>query len=134
MDRIRQSFRRKRNKHKQSENTFDVQNVFDSVEGEEDPKPLSRIDKIRKSIRTLKRKKKKNAKDSDDREPVDEELDGNNDDNINFDTNDEDTIDERIDDFSDKDEIDEVVLDKKTKFRFSFRKKKNKVKKCHQKV
>ena len=128
MDRIRQSFRRKRNKHKQSENTFDVQNVFDSVEGEEDPKPLSRIDKIRKSIRTLKRKKKKNAKDSDDREPVDEELDGNNDDNINFDTNDEDTIDERIDDFSDKDEIDEVVLDKKTKFRFSFRKKKNKEK------
>ena len=128
MDRIRQSFRRKRNKHKQPENTFDVQNVFDSVEGEEDPKPLSRIDKIRKSIRTLKRKKKKNAKDSDDRESVDEELDGNNDDNINFDTNDEDTIDERIDDFSDKDEIDEVVLDKKTKFRFSFRKKKNKEK------
>ena len=102
MDRIRQSFRRKRNKHKQSENTFDVQNVFESVEGEEDSKPPSRIDKIRKSIRTLKRKKKKNAKDSDDREPVDEELDGNNDDKLNFYTNDEDTIDERIDDFPDE--------------------------------
>lgn len=123
MDRLRQSIRRKRNKHKQSENTFDVENVFDSVEREEEPKPLSRIDKIRKSIRTLKRKKKK-----DDREPVDEEIDCKNDDKINFDTNDEENIDERIDDFSDKDEIDEVVLDKKSKFRFSFRKKKNKEK------
>ena len=125
MDRIRQSFRRKRNKHKQSENTFDAVNVFDSVEGEEDPKPLSRIEKIRKSIRTLKRKKKKGS----DSEVVDEEVDGNNDEKLNFDTNEEDNIDERIDDFSDKDEIDEVVLDKKSKFRFSFRKKKKKEKK-----
>ena len=125
MDRIRQSFRRKRNKHKQSENTFDAVNVFDSVEGEEDPKPLSRIEKIRKSIRTLKRKKKKGS----DSEAVDEELDGNNDEKLNFDTNEEDNIDERIDDFSDKDEIDEVVLDKKSKFRFSLRKNKKKEKK-----
>merc|ERR1711971_1390182 len=94
-----------------SENTFDVVNVFDSVEGEEDPKPLSRIEKIRKSIRTLKRKKKKGS----DSQAVDEELDGNNDEKLNFDTNEEDNIDERIDDFSDKDEIDEVVLDKKKK-------------------
>ena len=127
MDRIRQSFRRKKNKHKQTENTFDAENVFDSVEGEEEPKPLSRIDKIRKSIRTLKRKKK-NAKYSNDSEPVDQELDGNNEEKLNFDTNDEEDIDERIDDFSDKDEIDEVVLDKKSKFRFSFRRKKNKEK------
>merc|ERR1711879_5130 len=120
MDRIRQSFRRKRNKHKQSENTFDVENVFDSVEGEEDPKPLSRIQKIRQSLRTLKRKKK-NTKDVD----FDQELDHDEDEKLNFDTYDEDNIEEKIDDFSDKDEIDEVVLNKKSKFRFSFRKKKN---------
>ena len=123
MDRIRQSFRRKRNKHKQSEYTFDVENVFDSVEGEEDPKPLSRIQKIRQSLRTLKRKKK-NTKDVD----FDQELDHDKDEKLNFDTFDEDNIEEKIDDFSDKDEIDEVVLNKKSKFRFSFRKKKNKEK------
>ena len=55
-------------------------------------------------------------------------MDGKNDEKLNFDTNEEDNIDERVDDFSDKDEIDEVVLDKKSKFRFSLRKKKTKEK------
>ena len=57
MERIRQSFRRKKNKHKHEENTFEVQTVFDSVDDEE-PKSLSRIQKIRQSIRSLRKKSK----------------------------------------------------------------------------
>ena len=119
MERIRQSFRRKKNKHKQAENTFDAQTVFDSVDDEE-PRALSRIQKIRQSLRSLRKNKKKFA---DTRE---EDL---NDDEIDT-AVDKLTIDkeegEEKDDESLKDEIEDEPLDKKSKFRLSFRKKKNK--------
>ena len=73
MDKIRQSFRRKKNKHKQqTENNFDVQNVFDD---DLEPRPISRIQKIRQSLRTLKKKKKHNK---DTELPVDEDLEAEN--------------------------------------------------------
>ena len=119
MERIRQSFRRKKNKHKQqTESTFEADAVFDSAEAEEDPKPLSRIQKIRHSIRKLK-KKNKHKNSDEDSDPVD-------DDKFTVDNNEEESCDDKVDEYSDKDEIDDVPLEKKSRFRLSFRKKKNK--------
>jgi len=125
MERIRQSFRRKKNKHKNAneiDNNFDAQNVFESVaDGDEAPKPLTRIQKIRHSIRKLKKKKKETVKDD---EPAVDDFDVV-DDNFIVENNEEE-VDEKDDEFTIKDEIEDEPLDKKSKFRFSFRKKKNK--------
>ena len=121
MERIRQSFRRKKNKHKQAENTFDAQTVFDSVDDEE-PKALSRIQKIRQSIRSLRKNKKKFADTRDD-ELNDDEIDAAVD-KLTLDK--EEEAEEEKDELSLKDEIEDEPLDKKSKFRLSFRKKKNK--------
>jgi len=127
MDKIRQSFRRKKNKHKQqTENNFDVQNVFDD---DLEPRPISRIQKIRQSLRTLKKKKKHNK---DTELPVDEDLEAEN--KFTLDANEEENeVDDEGDDekdegFSVKEEIEDEPLDKKSRFRFSFRKKKNREK------
>jgi len=120
MDKIRQSFRRKKNKHKQqTDNNLDAQTVFDD---DLDPRPLSRIQKIRQSLRTLK-KKKKPYKDSE--LPVDEDIEADN--KFTQDANEEEE-EEKDEVFSVKDEIEDEPLDKKSRFRFSFRKKKNKEK------
>ena len=109
MERIRQSFRRRKNKDKNGDKKFDFQTVFSEAESEE-PKPLTRLQKIRKSIRSIKKKKKQS---------IDENLeDQQENEKISLD-NEEDT------DFA-KDETEEDPLDKKSKFRLSFRSKKNK--------
>ena len=118
MERIRQSFRRKKNKHKHEENTFEVQTVFDSVDDEE-PKSLSRIQKIRQSIRSLRKNKKKSSAER-------EETQSNNDDLDVVDTLDKEEEEDKDDDLSLKDEVEDEPLEKKSKFRLSIRKKKKK--------
>ena len=117
MERIRQSFRRKKNKHsQQTDNNFEVETVFETVD-DEDPKPLSRLQKIRHSLRTLKKKNKKLKKDE--QFPSTDGVE----DKFTDDLNDEEE-DDKDEVFSVKDEIEDEPLDKKSKFRFSFRKKK----------
>ena len=108
MERIRQSFRRKKNKHKNAneiDNNFDAQNVFESVaDGDEAPKPLTRIQKIRHSIRKLKKKKKETVKDD---EPAVDDFDVV-DDNFIVENNEEE-VDDKDDEFTIKDEIEDDV-------------------------
>ena len=109
MERIRQSFRRRKNKDRDGDKKFDFQTVFSEAELEE-PKPLTRLQKIRKSIRSIKKKKK---------QPIEETIDDQQENEKISLENDEDT------DFS-KEETEEDPLDKKSKFRLSFRPKKKK--------
>merc|ERR1712012_857011 len=97
----------KKNKHKQqTDNNLDAQTVFDD---DLDPRPLSRIQKIRQSLRTLK-KKKNPYKDSE--LPVDEDIEADN--KFTQDANEEEEEKDEV--FSVKDEIEDEPLDKKSRF------------------
>ena len=115
MERIRKSFRRRKNKDKDGDKKFDFQTVFSEAEAETDePKPLTRIQKIRQSIRSIKKKKKK--------ESIEENTTDDNQENEKISLGNDDDTDNDIS----KEETEEDPLDKKSKFRISFRKKKKK--------
>jgi len=86
MERLRKSFRRNKNKNKESDNAFEIEAVFaenDPVGASED-KPPSRLQKIRNSMRIKKKKKEaqdiievdKDTTSSEGKEELKEEVDG----------------------------------------------------------
>ena len=111
MERIRKSFRRRKNKDRDGDKKFDFQAVFSEAEADE-PKPLSRIQKIRKSIRSIKKKKKETIEETTatDFNQENEKISLSNDDDTDI----------------SKEETEEDPLSKKSKFRISFRPKKKK--------
>jgi len=112
MERLRKSFRRNKNKNKESENAFEIQSVFAETDAASSPeeKPPTRLQKIRNSMRIKKKKK----------EP-EEVLE------IDKETSSEDKEDL-------KEEIDSIPLEKTSKLRSSFRiKKKDKSEKKEKK-
>jgi len=97
MERLRKSFRRNKNKNKESENAFEIQSVFAEIDtAAPEEKPLTRLQKIRNSMRI---KKKKNE----DVDVVDKET-----------TSSEEKEDQ-------KEEIDSIPLEKTSKLRTSLR-------------
>jgi len=114
MERLRKSFRRNKNKNKESENAFEIQSVFaepevDAAAPEE--KPPTRLQKIRNSMRIKKKKKEK-----EDVIVIDKET-----------TSSEDKEDP-------KEEIDSIPLEKTSKLRASLRiRKKDKTEKKEKK-
>jgi len=114
MERLRKSFRRNKNKNKESENAFEIQSVFaepevDAAAPEE--KPPTRLQKIRNSMRIKKKKKEK-----EDVIVIDKET-----------TSSEDKDDP-------KEEIDSIPLEKTSKLRASLRiRKKDKTEKKEKK-
>lgn len=104
MERLRKSFRRNKNKNKESENAFEIQAVFaetDVVAGTEE-KPPSRFQKIRNSMRIKKKKK----------EPQEDILE------VDKETSSSEGKEEL------KEEIESIPLEKSSKLRTSFRIKK----------
>jgi len=104
MERLRKSFRRKKNKNKESENAFEIQSVFAETDAAAPPeedldKPPTRLQKIRNSMRIKKKKDKQEVIE------VDKE------------TSSEDKDDH-------KEEIDSIPLEKTSKLRSTFRMKK----------
>jgi len=103
MERLRKSFRRNKNKNKESDNAFEIEAVFaenDPVGASED-KPPSRLQKIRNSMRI--KKKKKEAQDIIE---------------VDKDTTSSEGKEEL------KEEVDSTPLEKNSRFRSSFRIKK----------
>jgi len=99
MERLRKSFRRNKNKNKESENAFEIQSVFAEIDtAAPEEKPPTRLQKIRNSMR-IKRKKNDDI-------VIDKET----------------TSSEEKDD--QKEEIDSIPLEKTSKLRTSLRIKK----------